>query len=215
MTKAEWLEEGKALGARASEAGWEIGTWLVRGEQAFLGTVPSSKKARRVYFSNRRANWLALMSEAAAATNLAEATLRKYAQVARNGVRVDGVHFSHHIEVQRCYVIDERDDRRFDANTAREILTHAKEKRWKVAETRAEVQRRFPTPKTVETAIEKARRFLLDILKTVGPEEQLAFLDALADELSLIRGSVDMERTEAIVRMLNSDDTLNDPSMPF
>jgi hypothetical protein len=45
MTKAEWLEEGKALGARASESGWELGKWLVQGEEQFIGPVPSSKKA--------------------------------------------------------------------------------------------------------------------------------------------------------------------------
>ena len=215
MTKAEWLAEGAALGARASEAGWEIGTWLVRGEQAFLGTAPNSKKQRRIYFANRRANWLALMREAEGVTNLAEATLRKYAQVARNGVRVDDVHFSHHIEVQRCFLIDEKDKRRFDANAALQILTRAKEQKWKVADTRAEVKRRFPTPKVVETLIEKTRRLLLDTLKTIEPSNHLMFLDALAEVLPLIREQVEQERNEAIWKIFNSDDNFDDLSLPF
>jgi hypothetical protein len=203
MTKAEWLAEGAALGARASGASWEIGTWLVRGEQAFLGTAPNSKKQRRIYFSNRRANWLALMREAEGVTNLAEATLRKYAQVARNGVRVDGVHFSHHIEVQRCSVIDEKNKRCFDANAAQEILRLAEDKGWKVADTRAEVKRRFPTPKSVETALEKAKRVMLEVLMTVEPQERIAFLNALAQE-------IDAECNMAVVKILETeDDTLD------
>jgi hypothetical protein len=155
------------------------------------------------------------MREAEGVTNLAEATLRKYAQVARNGVRVDGVHFSHHIEVQRCFLIDEKDKRRFDANAALQILTHAKEQKWKVADTRAEVKRRFPTPKVVETLIEKTRRLLLDTLKTIEPSNHLMFLDALAEVLPLIREQVEQERNEAIWKIFNSDDNFDDPSLPF
>jgi hypothetical protein len=215
MTKEEWLAEGKELGERASSAGWEIGTWLVRGEQAFLGIVPTSKKARRVYFRNRREKWVALMREAETATNLAEATLRKYAQVARNSVRVDGLPFAHHIEVQRCRPIDEKGRPRFSANTAQEILNLAKEKGWKVADTRAEVKRRFPTPKTVETAMEKTRRFLLEILKTIDLSERITLLDALTEEIPVIKERVDREWTEAILKIFNTDDAFDDPPPPF
>jgi len=206
MTKAEWLDEGKALGARESILCWEIGMWMVRGEQQFIGTAPRSRKARRIFFANRRANWLSLMREAASVTNLTEATLRKYAQVARNGVRVDGVAFAHHIEVQRCRLPDEKGKPKFHSNSAWEILSLAKERDWRVADTRAEVQRRFPTPKVVETLREKARRFLLDRLKKVDPEKRLAFVDALADELPLVRERVETERTEPILQTLNGSD---------
>jgi hypothetical protein len=202
-TKAEWLAEGAALGARASTSSWEIGQWVVRGEERFLDPMPTSKKALRKYYANRNANWLGLIREAEAATNLAEATLRKYAQIVRRGVRVEGVHFSHHIEVQRCFLIDEKDRRRFDANAAQGILTLAKENGWKVAQTRAEVQRRFPTPKGVETALEKAKRVMLEILMTVDPQEQIAFLEALAQE-------IDAECNKAVVKILESgDETLD------
>jgi hypothetical protein len=215
MTKAEWLAEGKELGEAASKKCWEIGHWLVRGEEQFLGPVPTSKKARTVYFSNRRANWIALMREAETVTNLAEATLRKYAQVARNGVRVDGLPFAHHIEVQRCRPLDEKGQPRFSANTAQEILSLAKDRGWKVADTRAEVKRRFPTPKTVETVMEKTRKFLLEILKTIDPYNQLIFLDALTEEIPVVRERVDKEWTEAILRIFDADDAFDDPCPPF
>jgi hypothetical protein len=212
MTKAEWRDEGKLLGERASASGWEIGTWLIRGEEAFLGTAPTNKKERRVYFARRRENWIAFMHEASTITNLADTTLRQYARVARHGVRVDGLPFAHHIEVQRCRPIDEKGKPRFSANAALEILNLAKENNWPVSKTRAEVVRRFPTPKVVETVLDKMRRVLSEILKTVEAGEQLMFLDALADELPLIREQVEKERTEAILRILNDDDNFDDPS---
>jgi transcription initiation factor TFIIIB Brf1 subunit/transcription initiation factor TFIIB len=64
--------------------------------------VPTSKKAKRIYFANRRANWLALIREAAQVTNLTETTLRQYARVARHCVQVEGLSFGHHIEALRA-----------------------------------------------------------------------------------------------------------------
>jgi hypothetical protein len=215
MTKAEWLAEGKELGESASSKCWEIGKWLVRGEEQFLGPVPTSKKARRAYFRNRHENWVTLMREAETATNLAEATLRKYAQVARNGVQVEGLPFAHHIEVQRAHFIDEKGKRKFDANAAQEILSLAKEKGWKVADTRAEVKSRFPSPKTVETAMEKTRRFLLEILKTIDLHDRITLLDVLTEEIPVIRERVDRECTEAILRIFNADDADEDGMQPY
>lgn len=218
MTKAQWLDEGKALGARASEAGWEIGSWLVRGEQAFLPTAPTSKKAKRVYFAQRREKWLALMNEAAKVTNMADQTLRQYARVVRKVDRVEGVPFSHHIEVLRCRPIDEKGKPQFNAHAAQEILHLAKEKGWTVADTRAEAVRRFPNPKLVETAFQKVKRVLLDILKTVDLDQQAAVIDALAEELPLIKEQVNTERDEAILKTLIGnepfDDPFDDPSIP-
>jgi hypothetical protein len=220
-TKTAWLEEGKALGERVSASGWEIGKWLVQGEEQFLGTVPTSKKAKHIYFANRRANWLSLYREAAEVTNLKDTTLRQYARVVRHGVRVDGLPFAHHIEVQRARTIDEKGKRHFHESAARDILNLAKEKGWTVAETRAEVVRRFPSPKVVETVLEKARRVLLDILRTVDGDDQLTFLEALAIELPLIREQVERERAVVIQRILNDgegddfDDSYLNPDFAF
>jgi hypothetical protein len=204
LTKAEWLEEGKALGERASTSCWEIGQWIVRGEEQFLDPKPTSKKALRKYYANRHANWLGLIREAEAATNLAEATLRKYTQVVRRGVRVDNLPFAHHIEVQRCLVTNEKGKRQFHSSSAWEILNLAKEKEWKVLDTRAEVQRRFPTARNVETILEKAKRFLRDILMTVDPKERLTFLEAVSEH-------VEEECTKAVVKLLEAnDDPLGD-----
>jgi hypothetical protein len=215
--KEAWLAEGKALGATTSTSCWEIGQWMVRGEEQFLDTKPTSKKALRKYYANRRANWLGLLREAEVATNLAEATLRKYAQVVRRGVRVDDLNFAHHIEVQRCRLTNEKGKPQFDRSSAWEILTLAKEKGWKVAETRAEVQLRFPNPKLVETTLEKMRRVLTEILKNVDPSDQLIVLDALAEELPLMREQAEKVATERILRVLNDDDDFDfeGPSMPF
>jgi len=211
MTKAEWLEEGKALGARASEKCWEIAKWLVRGEQEFLGEVPTSKRKRRVYFASRRQNWEALMREASAATNLAEVTLRQYARVGRTCMHVPGISFGHHIEVLRCHHINEKGKRRFDHMVAREILTLANEKGWSVAETRKECSRRFPRPKAVETVLEKMKRTLKETLRTVDDfYNRLEFLDGLAAELSQIREQVSLEWDADIQRIL-SDDDCDDP----
>jgi hypothetical protein len=212
MTKAEWLEQGKALGAKASDSGWEIGKWLVQGEEQFLGTVPSSKKAKRIYFANRRANWMALMREAAQVTNLTDTTLRRYASVVRKGVRVEGLSFSHHLEVLRArtmqYVNPKRESElRFDHQAARDILNLAKEKGWTAAETRAEAVRRFPTPQIVGTELEKAKRILAEILKTIaGEASQLEFLDALTAELSQVREQIVLEGDVLIQKTFFSDD---------
>jgi hypothetical protein len=178
---------------------------MVRGEEQFLDTMPTNKKALRKYYANRKANWVGLIREAEVATNLAEATLRKYAQVVRRGVRVDDLHFAHHIEVQRCRLTNEKGKPQFDRSSAWEILTLAKEKGWKVADTRAEVYRRFPTAKSVEGALEKAKRVMLEILTTVDPQERLAFLEALEQE-------IDAECNNAVVKiLLSDDDTFGDP----
>ncbi len=218
MTKAEWLEEGKALGARASDSGWEIGKWLVQGEEQFLGTAPSSKKAKRIYFANRRANWMALMREAAQVTNLSDTTLRQYASIVRKGVRVEGLSFSHHLEALRArtmqYVNPKRESElRFDHQAARDLLNLAKEKGWTAAETRAEAVRRFPTPKPVESVLQKAKRTLVEILKTVdGYNDKLEFLDALTAELSQVREQVSLEWDAEIQRIFNES---NDTEVPF
>ena len=156
-TKAAWLAEGKALGARASERDWEIGSWLVRGEQAFLPSAPTSKKARRVYFAQRMEKWLALVREAAAVTNLSETTLRQYSRVVRKVDRVEGVHFSHHIEVLRCRTIDEKGKPQFNACAAQEILHLAKKtKGWTVADTRAEAIQAFTSTTAGRTCHRKS-----------------------------------------------------------
>jgi len=219
MTKAQWLDEGRELGARASDGGWEIGSWLVRGEQAFLPTEPTSKKARRVYFAQRREKWLALMNEAAKATNMADQTLRQYARVVRKVDRVDGLSFSHHIEALRCRPIDEKGKPQFNAYAAQELLHLADKEGWTVAETRAEAVRRFPTPKLVENAFQKAKRALLDILKTVDLDQRIDVIDALVEELPLIKEQVNRERDEAILKILVSnepfDEPFDDPSIPL
>ena len=216
MTKAEWLEEGKALGARASESGWELGKWLVQGEEQFIGPVPSSKKAKRTYFANLRANRRELYREAATVTNLKDTTLHQYARVVRHCVRVNGLSIGHHIEAQRArtmqYVNPKRGkELRFDHQAARDLLNLAKDKGWSVAETRKECSRRFPRPKAVETVLEKMKRTLKETLRTVDDfYNRLEFLDGLAAELSQIREQVSLEWDADIQRIL-SDDDCDDP----
>ena len=136
MTKAEWLLEGKALGAKDSINGWEIGKWIIRGEEEFF-SVPSSKKAKRAFFNNCRADWKAFIREAEEVTNLKETTLRQYARVVRNGLRVDGLSLAHHIEVLRAHRI-EKSKRLFDFTAAREILNLALTNKWSALATRAD-----------------------------------------------------------------------------
>lgn len=189
--KAAWLDEGRALGANASSSCWAVGRWLVRGEEQFLPEEPNSKKAKRIYFANRRENWEALIREASKVTNLSDSTLKQYARVVRRGAKVGGLSFAHHLEVQRSHFLNEKGKRRFDDSVASEILNLAKEKGWNVAQTRAEVQRRFPTAKIVEDAIIKAIRLLRDVLKTVEKDKQIEMLDFLSAELRVMKNDIE------------------------
>ncbi len=183
LEKTKWLDEGRELGTRANEAGWEIGTWLVRGEELFLDKKPTSKRALRAYYAVRRQKWEALISEASKATNLAESSLRKYAQVVRRGVKVEGRSFAHHIEVMRAHYFDEKGKRRFDSNAATAILMLAKENNWKVAQTRAEVSRQFPTPNSTQDALYKIKR----ILNAVSDDQKQALIEALETEIAAMK----------------------------
>jgi hypothetical protein len=69
MKKADWLAEGKTLSTNASVSAFEIGHWLVRGEDMFLIKKPTgtSKKAWRAYWSAARADFDSLIRDAAKA----------------------------------------------------------------------------------------------------------------------------------------------------
>ncbi len=181
--KAEWIDEGMALGARANTSAWEIGRWLVRGEGLFLDEKPTSKRALRAYYAVRRQKWDALVGEAAKATNLAESSLRKYAKVVRRGVKVEGLSFAHHIEVMRVHYFDEKKKSRFDSNAATAILMLAKDSNWTVAQTRAEVSRRFPTPNIAQDALYKIKR----ILNAVSDDQKQALIEALEAEFAAMK----------------------------
>lgn len=188
MNKAEWLAEGAALGARANKSAWEIGRWLVRGEGLFLDEKPTSKRALRAYYAVRRQKWEALVREAATATNLAESSLRKYAQVVRRGVKVEGLSFAHHIEVMRVHYFEKMglgEKRRFDSNAATAILMLAKDSNWTVAQTRAEVSRRFPTPNIAQDALDKIKR----ILNAVSDDQKQALIEALETEFAAMKAA--------------------------
>ena len=158
ITKAAWLAEGKKLGANASENCWLIGEWLVAGEQTFLGTVPTSKKAKKKYFTARKANWEALMDDAAKVTGLRDNTLRQYARVVRRGLRVEALSFAHHLEAMRCHTVDAKTNKKnFDAVAAKKILQKAQARTWTVARTREEMQKQFPSAvPSNETPLQKA-----------------------------------------------------------
>jgi hypothetical protein len=218
MNKAEWLAEGAALGERGSKAAFEIGRWLVRGEQLFLIKKPTNKnkKAWRIYWSNCRQDFDALIAEAAAATNLAEKSLRQYALVIRRGAIVDGLTFAHHIEVMRAHHFDEKGNRRFDSMTALSILTLAKEKKWTVAQTRNEVSHRYPTtvtlPVTVQDALFKVKR----IIDKVPVEQQLALIEALTTELADIKMFIKTPQQSEVGTAIDlGDGTLLDGDWPW
>jgi hypothetical protein len=195
----EWLEEGKALGARDSINGWEIGRWIVRGEEHFF-PVPSRKKERNAHFRNFRNNWTVFIRQAEEVTNLKEKTLRQYARVVRNDFRVEGLSLAHHIEALRArkMVNSKRGEKLgFDRAGAIEILNFALKNKWSAVKTRAEAVRRYPIPKTVETDLNKAEKALRKILKTIDSNiDQIAFLDGIREQLSL-------ESDAAVLRFLN------------
>ncbi len=197
-TKAEWLAEGKALGASASSSCWAVGRWLVRGAEQFLPEVPKEKKAKRIYFANRRDIWEAFIREASKVTNLSDSTLKQYARVVRRGAIVEGLSFAHHLEVQRSHFFNEKGKRRFDNTAASEILNLAKKKGWNVAETRAEVQRRFPTSKIIEDTIIKAIRLLKDVFKNEEKDEQITMIDLLIAELGVMKNGIERSKLSAL-----------------
>jgi hypothetical protein len=119
------------------------------------------------------------IAEAAEVTSLSESTLRQCRRVVRHGVRVEGLTFSHHVEVQRAHFFDAKEKRLFDGNAALEILNLAKENNWTIMQTRAEVQRRYPTSAAVESVVEKARRKLMEILASVCDQDYVAVIDEL------------------------------------
>jgi len=187
MTKEQWLEQGKTLGAAHNKCAWELGSWLVAGETAFLGVEPTSKKAKRKYFAQRKQAWANLMAEAVEATGLREQTLRTYALVVRRGVRIEPLSMAHHIEVMRCSRLTEKKKKAFDKQTAAEVLRLAKQNDWSAVEVRAEVSRRFPTGTHHVDAALKLRNMIEMIpdhdqkLKVI--EELSAQLDRMKQEL--------------------------------
>lgn len=218
LTKASWLAEGKKLGANASANCWLIADWLVEGEQTFIGNAPSSKKEKRKFWATAKKRWQEMIDDAAKATSLRDATLRQYAKVARRGVRVEGLSFTHHLEVQRCGTKDRTKvfaKFKFDAAAARRILQKALDEHWTVAQTRAEVQRRFPTgpAASTETPFDKAKRMLKDIIKQVPKNEQLSFLDALAQEIPTIKNEV-VQLSMALAMPTAKEQEVDETGMP-
>lgn len=184
--KESWRAEGRLLGQNASDHAWEVGHWLCRGAELFLGEPSqTNKKKQSLWHARRRDNWNAFIAEAADITNLSDSALRQYARVVRHGVQVDGLKFSHHIEVQRAHRFDEKGIRRFDATAALQILNLAKENTWTVAQTRAEVQRRYPTSTATESSYEKAKRLLADVIVGLDIFEKydlIKFIESTLDE---------------------------------
>lgn len=180
LTKEQWRAEGRQLSRGASSQSWEIGRWLCSGEELFLGEPSQTdKKERKLWWARHRDMLNGFIAEAAEVTSLSESALRQCRRVVRHGVRVEGLTFSHHIEVQRAHFLDEKGKRRFDGNAARKILNLAKEKNWTILQTRAELQRRYPTSAAVESVVEKARRKLMEILSSVCDQDYVAVIDEL------------------------------------
>jgi hypothetical protein len=192
IKKAAWLAEGEKLGASASDNCWLIGEWMLEGEEAFLPPMPKAKKARREWSAGKMQRWEKLIAEAASATGLRDSTIKQYARVVRRGVRVKELTFAHHLEVMRCKQIV-NNKRKFDPYVAKDILKDAVKKNWTVAQTRAEVSRLFPTSAAVvpnETHLDKAKRLLKSIIQQVPKNEQLSFMDALAQEIPTMKDEV-------------------------
>lgn len=186
--KENWRTEGRQLGNSASSSAWQIGRWLCRGAALFLGEPSqTNKKQRNLWYRQYRDNWNAFIVEAADVTCLSESALRQYARVVRHGVRVEDLTFSHHIEVQRAHFYDEKGKRRFDSNRATEILELAKKNKWTVAQTRDEVRRRYPTSAVVESAVDKARRMLMEIVSSVSEQDYVTVVDALFTALQEVK----------------------------
>ena len=187
--KTEWLDEGAAVGARANTSAWEIGRWLVRGEQLF-DEKPTGKRALSAYYAVRKEKWEALVGEAVKATNLDEASLRKCAKVVRRGVKVEGLSFSHHTEVMRAHYFvkvgrREKEKRQFDSNSATDILVLAKESNWTVTQTKEEVLRRFPKPNRAQDAPYKIRR----IIKAISDDQKQNLIETLEAEIATMKGA--------------------------
>jgi len=209
MTKNEWLSEGKELVERSSRSCWEIGEWFVRGEQLFLEQKPATKRALRRYYAARRVRWMELLQEASKNTNLKASTLRQYARVARNGVKVEGLSFAHHLEVQRVCFPDEKGRRLFDGSTAKDLLNLAQSNKWTVTDLRAEVQRRYPSLRPTHSALGKVIRAAQAAIKNEERPEQIKIIELLIAELLLIKSDL----TSA---PLSTDEwKLLMPEMPF
>jgi hypothetical protein len=190
LTKEQWRNEGRQLSKGASSQSWEIGRWLCSGEELFLGEPSqTNKKERKLWWASYRDNLNAFVAEAAEVTSLSESALRQCRRVVRHGIRVDGLTFSHHIEVQRAHFYDEKGKRRFDGNAAQEILNLARENNWTVMQTRTEVQRRYPTSAAVESVVDKARRKLMEILSSVCDQDYVAVIDELLAALLQVKES--------------------------
>ena len=194
MTKAEWIEKGKVLGATADVSCWAVGAWLVKGERSFLVKPPGNKKKIREYRWQRKAQWLQLMAEAAEITNLSESALRQYARVVRNfdhQFKVEGLSLAHHNETFRCKKESDRKAGKwvFDISAAHKILTEALEKKWTVAQTRAEARRLFPPAKRVESVIEKAHRLLWAVVDAMRQDEHSNIYDLLIGELQQMKAA--------------------------
>ena len=164
------------------------GAGYVAERLSFLGEPSqTNKKQRNLWYRQYRDNWNAFIVEAADVTCLSESALRQYARVVRHGVRVEDLTFSHHIEVQRAHFYDEKGKRRFDSNRATEILELAKKNKWTVAQTRDEVRRRYPTSAVVESAVDKARRMLMEIVSSVSEQDYVTVVDALFTALQEVK----------------------------
>jgi len=196
-SKLAWLEEGRELGAGASVSCWAVGEWLVKGERAFLEKMPTKggKKALRAYYARRGDEWLALIKEASEVTNLTETTLRQYARVVRNGVKMDGLPFAHHIEAQRAHYFDEKGKRHFDANGAWCRLQEAKEQGWSVARMRTEMQSKYPIKKDTASTVSRMVWQVKKTLAKLPVPERFEALDALAEELQRVRSNIQKEVT--------------------
>jgi hypothetical protein len=180
LTKEQWRNEGRELSKSASSQSWAIGQWLYSGEELFLGhPSQTNKKEKKLWWARFRDMLKDYLAEAEAVTGLSESALRQCRRVVRHGVRVEGLSFSHHVEVQRAHIINEKGKRLFDSSAARTILNLAKENKWTVLQTRAEVQRQYPTPAPVESVVEKARRKLMEILSSVCDQDYVAVIDEL------------------------------------
>jgi hypothetical protein len=208
LTKEQWRAEGRALSKSASDQSWEIGHWLCRGEELFLGhPSQTNKKERRLWWAQYRDMLNAFMAEAQNVTGLTESALRQCRRVVKHGVRVEGLMFSHHIEVQRAHYIDEKGKRRFDSSAAQTILNLAKENNWTVLQIRAEVQRQFPTSAVVESVVDKAVRKLDEIFAAVPFDDYRAVVDALLARLESMK-KLDSSRSQPPVEDYYSEDRL-------
>jgi hypothetical protein len=200
LTREQWHAEGRRLSQSASDQSWEIGRWLCRGEELFLGEPSqTNKKERKLWWARYREMLKAFIAEAAEVTSLSESALRQCRRVVQHGVRVEGLKFSHHIEVQRAHFYDEKGKRRFDSNAAQEILNVAKENNWTVAQTRNEVQRRYPTSAVVESVVGKAERLLMEILSSTSEQDYVAVVDALFTALQQVKESPKYQRGEVVL----------------